>query len=58
VFTETTDTENVPTLAAERAQQAAELQQNAVDAIHNDPVVEQIKNAFNARIIDTTIKPL
>jgi DNA polymerase-3 subunit gamma/tau len=58
VFTEATDTENVPTLAAERAQQAAELHQNAVDAIHNDPVVEQIKNAFNARIIDTTIKPL
>lgn len=58
VFVEASDTENVPTLAAERAQQAAELQQNAVDAIHNDPVVEQIKNAFNARIIDTTIKPL
>lgn len=58
VFTEAIDTENVPTLAAERAQQAAELHQNAVDAIHNDPVVEQIKNAFNARIIDTTIKPL
>lgn len=58
VFTEATETENVPTLAAERAQQAAELQQNAVEAIHNDPVVEQIKNAFNARIIDTTIKPL
>lgn len=58
VFTEATDMENVPTLAAERAQQAAEIQQNAVDAIHNDPVVEQIKNAFNARIIDTTIKPL
>lgn len=58
VFTEATDIENVPTLAAERAQQAAELQQSAVDAIHNDPVVEQIKNAFNARIIDTTIKPL
>tara|TARA_R100001132_G_scaffold27550_1_gene35295 strand:- start:3643 stop:5544 length:1902 start_codon:yes stop_codon:yes gene_type:complete len=58
VFTEATNTENISTLAAERAQQAAELQQNAVDAIHNDPVVEQIKNAFNARIIDTTIKPL
>lgn len=58
VFTEATNMENVPTLAGERAQHAAELQQNAVDAIHNDPVVEQIKNAFNARIIDTTIKPL
>lgn len=58
VFTEATDGDNVPTLAAERAQQAAEIQQQAVDAIHNDPVVEQIKNAFNARIIDTSIKPL
>lgn len=58
VFTEATDGEIVPTLAAERAQQAAETQQKAIDAIHRDPVVEQIKNAFNARIIDTSIKPL
>ena len=58
MFTEATDGEIVPTLAAERAQQAAETQQKAIDAIHRDPVVEQIKNAFNARIIDTSIKPL
>ena len=58
VFTDAADMENVPTLAAERAQQAAERQQNAVAAIHNDPVVELIKSTFNARIIDNTIKPL
>lgn len=58
MFTEATDSENVSTLAAQRSQQATELQQQAVDAIQNDPVVEQIKNAFNARIIDASIKPL
>lgn len=57
-FTDATDMENVPTLAAERAQQAAERQENAVAAIHDDPVVELIKSTFNARIIDNTIKPL
>lgn len=46
------------TLAGERAQQQAEHQQQAEAAIHNDPVVEVIKNTFNARIIDSTIKPL
>lgn len=46
------------TLAGERAQQHAEHQQQAEAAIHNDPVVEVIKNTFNARIIDSTIKPL
>ncbi|MEX1200966.1 MAG: DNA polymerase III subunit gamma/tau [Methylophaga sp.] len=46
------------TLAGERARQQAEHQQQAEAAIHNDPVVEVIKNTFNARIIDSTIKPL
>lgn len=46
------------TLAGERAQQHAEHQNQAEAAIHNDPVVEVIKNTFNARIIDSTIKPL
>lgn len=57
---ETTDKqqESAPTLAGERAQQQAEQQQRAEAAIHNDPVVEMIKNTFNARIIDSTIKPL
>lgn len=47
-----------PTLAVERAEQAAERQQQAVDAIHNDPTVEIIKNTFNARIIEQSIKPI
>lgn len=46
------------TLAAERAQDQSDKIQMAIDAIHNDPVVEKIKNTFNARIIDNTIKPL
>jgi len=46
------------TLAAERAQDQSDKIQMAIDAIHNDPVVEVIKNTFNARIIDNTIKPL
>lgn len=47
-----------PTLAVERAEQAAEKQQRAIDAIHNDPTVEIIKNTFNARIIEQSIKPV
>ncbi len=47
-----------PTLAVERAEQAAEKQQRAIDAIHNDPAVEIIKNTFNARIIEQSIKPV
>ncbi len=47
-----------PTLAVERAEQAAEKQQQAVDAIHNDPAIEIIKNTFNARIIEQSIKPI
>jgi len=47
-----------PTLAVERAEQAAEKQQRAIDAIYNDPAVEIIKNTFNARIIDQSIKPV
>lgn len=46
------------TLAAERAQDQSDKIQMAIDAIHNDPVVEKIKNTFNARIIENTIKPL
>lgn len=58
---ETTDKNNntaPSTLAGKRAQQQADHQQQAEAAIHNDPVVEVIKNTFNARIINSTIKPL
>lgn len=59
VFAEPDDTTGPgPTLAVERAEQAAEKQQQAIDAIHNDPAVEIIKNTFNARIIETSIKPI
>ncbi len=59
VFADPTDNvEAGPTLAVERAEQAAEKQQRAIDAIHNDPAVEIIKNTFNARIIEQTIKPV
>lgn len=60
LFATTDDKQNhsEPTLAGERAQQQADHQQQAEAAIHNDPVVEVIKNTFNARIIDSTIKPL
>jgi DNA polymerase-3 subunit gamma/tau len=47
-----------PTLAVERAEQQAVKQQQAIDSIHNDPTVEIIKNTFNARIIEQSIKPL
>lgn len=59
IFAEPDDAADAgPTLAVQRAEQAAERQQQAVDAIHNDPAVEIIKNTFNARIIETSIKPI
>ena len=50
--------ESVTTLAAERAEQAAIDQQRAADSIHNDPAVEAIKQTFDARVIESTIKPI
>lgn len=47
-----------PTLAAERAQKTQLSQQHAVDSIHNDSVVDELKQAFNGRVIESTIKPL
>ena len=59
VFAEPADVQDAgPTLAVERAALAAEKQQQAVDAINNDPAVEIIKNTFNARIIEQSIKPI
>ncbi|MBL1320773.1 MAG: DNA polymerase III subunit gamma/tau [Methylophaga sp.] len=46
------------TLATERAEQSKLSQKNAKDAIHNDPAVAALKNAFNAEIIESTIKPI
>jgi DNA polymerase-3 subunit gamma/tau len=47
-----------PTLAAERAHQTQLSHQHAVDSIHNDPAVDELKQTFNGRVIETTIKPL
>jgi len=47
-----------PTLATERAEQSKLSQQNAKDAIHNDPAVAALKSAFNAEVIESTIKPI
>jgi len=47
-----------PTLAAERAHKTQRNQQHAVDSIHNDPAVDELKQAFNGRVIESTIKPL
>jgi len=47
-----------PTLAAKRAHQSQLSQQHAVDSIHNDPAVDELKQAFNGRVIESTIKPL
>jgi DNA polymerase-3 subunit gamma/tau len=47
-----------PTLAAERAHKTQLSHQHAVDSIHNDPAVDELKQAFNGRVIETTIKPL
>ncbi|MFT7413656.1 MAG: DNA polymerase-3 subunit gamma/tau [Methylophagaceae bacterium] len=47
-----------PTLAAERAHQTQLSQKHAVDSIHNDPAVNELKQAFNGRVIESTIKPL
>lgn len=59
VFEQNVDTENnSPTLATERTEQASIKQQSAVESIHNDPAVDAIKQAFGARIIESSIKPI
>jgi DNA polymerase-3 subunit gamma/tau len=47
-----------PTLATERALKSQLNQKQAVDSIHNDPAVDELKQAFNGKIIESTIKPL
>lgn len=59
VFAEPANTPQASaTLAIERAEHDSSRQQHAQDAIHNDPVVGMVKKVFNARIIESTIKPL
>ncbi|RKZ97447.1 MAG: DNA polymerase III subunit gamma/tau, partial [Gammaproteobacteria bacterium] len=58
VFEQDDQLQSNPTLAGEQVQQAKISQQQAADSIHNDPAVDAIKHAFNARIIESTIKPI
>ncbi|MDH5591587.1 MAG: DNA polymerase III subunit gamma/tau, partial [Gammaproteobacteria bacterium] len=46
------------TLAAEQSEQAKQNQQQAADSIHNDPAIDALKQTFNARIIESSIKPI
>lgn len=57
-FEQQTQQQSSPTLATERAEQAKISQQQAAESIHNDPAVDAIKQAFDARVIESTIKPL
>lgn len=57
-FKQNAQHQSSPTLAGEQAEQAKISQQQAADSIHNDPAVEAIKHAFDARIIESTIKPI
>ncbi|MDF1587909.1 MAG: DNA polymerase III subunit gamma/tau [Gammaproteobacteria bacterium] len=55
---ESTEQATTTTLATARAEHAKSSQQHAVNSIHSDPAVDAIKQAFNARVIESTIKPL
>ena len=46
------------TLATEQAVERSKQQQQAADSIHNDPAIDALKQAFDARVIESTIKPL
>ncbi len=46
------------TLAGERAEQAKLDQQKAIESITDDPAIEAIKQAFDARVMQSTIKPI
>jgi DNA polymerase-3 subunit gamma/tau len=52
------DHDAAQTLATERAEMHTQRQIKAVAAIKNDPAVEELKKTFNARIIESSIKPL
>jgi len=46
------------TLAAQQAEQQHVRQQKAANSIHNDPAIDALKDAFNGRVIESTIKPI
>lgn len=45
------------TLADTQAEQVRISQENAAESIHSDTTVDAIKQAFNAQVIESTIKP-
>jgi len=58
-FTDTSPTEQpAPTLASQQAEQQSIQQQRATDSIHNDPAIDALKQSFDARIIESSIKPI
>ncbi|PCH62002.1 MAG: DNA polymerase III subunit gamma/tau, partial [Gammaproteobacteria bacterium] len=50
--------DNHQTLASERAEEASIKQQQATESIHNDPAVDAMKKAFDARVIESSIKSI
>jgi DNA polymerase-3 subunit gamma/tau len=58
VFREGVEASGSSTLATERAEQASAEQAHAKASIHNDPAIDAMKEAFGARIIESTIKPI
>jgi len=46
------------TLASQQAEERTSRQQQAIDSIHKDPTVTAITEAFNGRVIESTIKPI
>jgi DNA polymerase-3 subunit gamma/tau len=58
VFQENIDTLVSATVATEKAQQANNDQDRANASIHNDPAITAMKDAFGARVIESTIKSI
>ena len=58
VFQENVDKLVSATVATEKAQQANVDQDRANESIHNDPAIAAMKDAFGARVIESTIKPI
>jgi hypothetical protein len=52
------DEVNLPTLARLEAQQLHTRMSDAERAIHDDPVVQALKDQLGARIVDESIQPL
>ena len=46
------------TLAKQRSDKELIQQQHAVDSIHSDPAIDALKQSFDARIIESSIKPI